>query len=53
MFIWIIIIIAIVSIGLSIFSLLRLEDRGDIKKIKKDLDKNRVLYQDSSNSRGE
>ena len=54
MFIWIVIAtIALISIGLSFLSLRSLKYKGDIKNIKKDLSKNRVLYQDSSESRGE
>ena len=54
MFIWIIIAtIALVSIGLSFMSLRSLKDKGVIKDTKNDLAKNRVIYHDSSNSRGE
>ncbi len=53
MFFWIIIIIAVISIGLSILSLQQLKDKGHMKDVKKDLSKNRILYQDSSKSREE
>ena len=53
MFIWIAIaIIALISIALSFLSLRGLRGERDIKNAKKDLSKNRILYQDSE-SRGE
>lgn len=53
MIFWAIVIaIAITSIGLSFLSLRSLREKHDIKDVKKDLSKNRVLYQDSSDSRG-
>lgn len=48
MFIWIVIIIAFISILLSFLSLKNLELKSEIKNIKKDLSRNRVIYQDSS-----
>lgn len=50
MFIWIVIIIIAISIGLSVLSLLQLRNREDMKKVKKELAKNRILFQDSSDS---
>ena len=50
MFIWIIIAIAIISILLSFLSLRNLNAKSEVKNVKKELSKNRIVYQDSSSS---
>ena len=52
MSIWVvIIIIAVISIALSLISLKNLSNKSHIQDAKKKLDKGRVLYQDTSSSK--
>lgn len=49
--IWIVIaVILIISIGLSIASLISLNNKSHIKEAKEDLSKGRVIFQDNSSS---
>lgn len=51
MFIFIVIIvIALVSVFLSFLSIIRLKDKSEVKNVKKELSKNRIVYQDTSSS---
>lgn len=54
MFIWIvIIIIALISVGLSLLSLKHIKDKKYLNNAKKEFSMNRTLFQDPSDSRGE
>lgn len=47
--IWlVIIVIAIISIALSVIALINLENKSHLKQVKKKLFKGRVVFQDSS-----
>lgn len=54
MLIWFIIIaIALISILLSFLSLSGVNDKSEVKNVKKELSKNRIVYQDASSSKEE
>jgi uncharacterized protein YxeA len=53
MFWLIIIIIAIISVIFSFLSLRNINARSEVKNVKKELSKNRIVYQDTSSSKEE
>lgn len=50
MFWWSLGAIVIISLGLSLISLKKLEQKHEVEKVKKDLEKGRVIYHSSEES---
>lgn len=48
MFVWIVIIIAFISVLLSFWELKNLRGKSEIRRVERELSKRRVIYQNSS-----